>query len=102
MPTNPANARILLKQGKAKVIQRTPFAVQLLYETTAHIQPVTVGIDDGGIHVGIAAVSHMVNHCFNNNKRWLYVRILNQNWIREGNIEDRKDIERQGIGNQGF
>jgi len=58
MPTNPANARILLKQGKAKVIQRTPFTIQLLYETTEHIQPVTVGIDDGGIHVGIAAVSH--------------------------------------------
>ena len=58
MPTNSANARILLKQGKAKVIQRTPFAIQLLYETTEHIQPVTVGIDDGGIHVGIAAVSH--------------------------------------------
>ena len=58
MPTNPANARILLKQGKAQVIQRTPFTIQLLYETTEHIQPVTVGIDDGGIHVGIAAVSH--------------------------------------------
>ena len=57
MPTNPANARVLLKQGKAKVIQRTPFAIQLLYETTEHIQPVIVGIDDGGIHVGIAAVS---------------------------------------------
>ena len=57
MPTNPANARILLKHGKAKVIKRTPFVIQLLYETTEYIQPVTVGIDDGGIHVGIAAVS---------------------------------------------
>ncbi|NWH05118.1 RRXRR domain-containing protein [Desulfobacter latus] len=57
MPTNPANARILLKQGEAKVIQRTPFAIQLLYETTEHVQPVTVGIDDGGIQVGISAVS---------------------------------------------
>ena len=57
MPTNPANARILLKKGKARVIQRTPFAIQLLYETTEYVQPVTVGIDDGGIHVGIAAVS---------------------------------------------
>ena len=56
MPTNPANARRLLKQGKAKVIQRTPFAIQLLYETTEYTQPVTVGIDDGGIRVGIAAV----------------------------------------------
>ncbi len=55
MPTNPANARILIKQGKAKVIQRTPFAVQLLYETTGHTQAVTVGTDDGGVKVGIAA-----------------------------------------------
>ncbi len=39
------------------MLQRTPFAIQLLYETTEHVQPVTVGIDDGGIHVGIAAVS---------------------------------------------
>ncbi|WP_287126780.1 RRXRR domain-containing protein [Desulfobacter sp.] len=57
MPTNPANARILLKKGKARVIQRTPFVIQLLYETTEHVQTVTVGIDDGGIQVGIAAVS---------------------------------------------
>ncbi len=56
MPTNPANARRLLKQKRAKVLQRTPFAIQLLYETTEYVQPVTVGIDDGGIHVGIAAV----------------------------------------------
>ncbi len=58
MPTNPANARIMLKQGKARVIQRTPFTIQLLYETTEYIQPVTVGIDDGGINIGIAAVSN--------------------------------------------
>lgn len=57
MPTNPANARRLLKQGKAKVIQRTPFAIQLLYDTTDYVQPVTVGIDDSGVTVGIAAVS---------------------------------------------
>ena len=57
MPTNPANARQLLKQKKAKVIQRTPFAIQLFYDTTEYVQPVTVGIDDGGIHVGIAAVA---------------------------------------------
>ena len=46
--------RIMLKQGKAKVIQRTPFAIRLLYATTEHVQPVTVGIDDGGVNVGIA------------------------------------------------
>ncbi|MCP4108475.1 MAG: restriction endonuclease [Desulfobacteraceae bacterium] len=57
MPTNPANARILIKQGRAKVIQRVPFAIQLLYETAEHTQAVAVGIDDGGVKVGIAAVS---------------------------------------------
>ena len=57
MPTNPANARRLLKQDKAKVIQRTPFAIKLLYKTTEYTQPVTVGIDDGGISVGVAAVA---------------------------------------------
>jgi len=58
MPTNPANARIMLKQAKARVIHRTPFTIQLIYDTTEHIQPVTVGIDDGGINIGIAAVSN--------------------------------------------
>ena len=58
MPTHPANPRIMLKQGKARMIQRTPFTLQLLYDTTDHIQPVTVGIDDGGINIGIAAISN--------------------------------------------
>lgn len=57
MPTNPANARILLKKGKAEVISRTPFAIRLLCETTEYTQPITVGIDDGGVKVGIAAIS---------------------------------------------
>ena len=57
MPTNPANARALLQAKKAKVVQRTPFAIQLLYSTTSYTQPVTIGIDDGGVHVGLAALS---------------------------------------------
>jgi len=31
MPCHPAKARLLLKQGKAKVIKRTPFTIQLIY-----------------------------------------------------------------------
>lgn len=58
MPTTPANARIMLKEGNARVIRRTPFVIQLLYKTTEHVQPVTVGIDDGGVNIGIAAVSN--------------------------------------------
>lgn len=57
MPTHSAKARVLLKAGKAKVIQRTPFAIQLQYDSPEIVQPITVGIDDGGIHVGVAALS---------------------------------------------
>jgi len=58
MPTNPVNAGIMLKQAKARVIHRTPFTTQLLHDTTEHIQTMTVGINDGGINVGVAAVSN--------------------------------------------
>ena len=57
MPTHSAKARILVKEGKAKVIQKTPFAIQLTYASPEIVQPVTVGIDDGGVNVGIAALS---------------------------------------------
>ena len=58
MPTNPVKARILLKEKKAKVINRIPFSIQLLYDSTEYIQKTTIGIDDGGLNVGIAAVSN--------------------------------------------
>ncbi len=58
MPTNPAKARILLKEGRSKVISRIPFAIQLQYETTEFVQPVIIGIDDGGINVSIAAIAN--------------------------------------------
>ena len=35
MPTeNHAKVRVLLKQGRAKVVRRTPFTIQLLYSST--------------------------------------------------------------------
>jgi hypothetical protein len=57
MPTHPAKARVLVKQGKAYVVKRTPFIIQLTYESKTYTQPVTVGIDDGGVNVGIGAVA---------------------------------------------
>jgi len=57
MPTNPAKARILLKKKKAKVVNRTPFTIQLQYQTEERTQPITIGCDDGGIYVGLSAVS---------------------------------------------
>ena len=58
MPTeNHAKVRVLLKQGKAKVVHRCPFTIQLLYETTGYTQLITLGIDSGSKHVGISATT---------------------------------------------
>ncbi len=55
MPTTPRKARVLLKQGKAKVINTKPFTIQLLYATGETKQPVTLGIDSGYLNIGFSA-----------------------------------------------
>lgn len=57
MPCTPVIARLLLKGGKAKCIRRTPFTIKLTYETTNHVQKVTLGVDTGSGRVGVAAVT---------------------------------------------
>lgn len=47
--------RRLLKSGRAKVIQRCPFTIQLLYESRSETQPVVLGVDAGSKHVGFSA-----------------------------------------------
>ena len=49
MPTKRfGKVRRLLQAGEAKVVQRKPFTIQLLYETTEYTQPLILGIDPGG------------------------------------------------------
>ena len=57
MPTTPANARLLLKQGKAKAVQKTPFTIQLTFSSNSYKQEVVLGVDTGYKHVGLSAVS---------------------------------------------
>jgi hypothetical protein len=58
MPTERhGKVRRLLKSSKAKVVRRIPFTIQLLYETTEHTQPVTLGVDPGYQNVGLSAVT---------------------------------------------
>lgn len=58
MPTeNHAKVRVLLKQGKAKVINKCPFTIQLLYSSTNYTQKVTLGVDSGSKHIGISATT---------------------------------------------
>lgn len=58
MPTeNHAKARVLLRQGKAKVVNNCPFTIQLLYSSTNYTQVVTLGVDAGSKHIGLSATT---------------------------------------------
>ncbi len=47
----------LLRHGKAHVVSRVPFVVQLDYESTTYTQDVSLGIDAGSKHIGVSASS---------------------------------------------
>jgi len=57
MPTNPRKARLLLKEGKAKIYKYEPFTIQLIYGSSGYIQKSTLGIDAGSKNIGVAAVT---------------------------------------------
>ena len=57
MPCSPRKARVLLKEGKARVVKRTPFVIQLLQATGETVQPVTLGVDSGFLNVGLSGVT---------------------------------------------
>lgn len=56
MPTTPGEARRLLRDGKAQVVSRKPFTIQLKIATGETRQPLTLGVDSGYKHVGISVV----------------------------------------------
>lgn len=57
MPCKPQKARKLLQQGKANVIKRTPFIIQLKYGTSGYRQLVSLGVDAGTKHIGLSATT---------------------------------------------
>ena len=58
MPTeNRAKVRILLKSGKARVVKRCPFTIQLMYNTTSYTQEIALGVDSGSKHIGLSATT---------------------------------------------
>ena len=59
MPTSRhGKVRHLLKQGKAKVVKRTPFTIQLLYDSTNYTQPISLGVDAGSKVIGLSATTN--------------------------------------------
>lgn len=58
MPTEDhRKVRLLLKSKAAKVVQRTPFTIQLIHTTHVYKQPITLGIDAGSKTIGLSATT---------------------------------------------
>lgn len=57
MPCSPRKARMLLKEGKARVYRRSLFTIQLLYATGETKQEIVLGVDAGSKHIGISVVT---------------------------------------------
>ena len=58
MPTTRhGKVKYLLREGKAKVVKRCPFTIQLLYNNTTYVQPINLGVDAGSKHIGLSATT---------------------------------------------
>ena len=57
MPCGSAKARKLLKDGKAKIIKRDIFTIQLLYGSSGYKQEITLGVDTGSKTIGLSATT---------------------------------------------
>ena len=55
MPCSARKAKFLLKNGKAKVVRREPFTIQLKFGSSGYKQPITLGVDAGAKHIGLSA-----------------------------------------------
>ena len=58
MPTkNHAKVRLLLNSGKARVVNRCPFTIQLMGTCKTFTQKVSLGVDAGSKHIGFSATT---------------------------------------------
>jgi 5-methylcytosine-specific restriction endonuclease McrA len=86
MPCKPAKAKHLLTSGKAKVVNRCPFTIQLLWDCLANVQPVTCGIDKGAKQTGIACIG---------NGKVLFVATLKHRGDVKEKMTRRRECRRQ-------
>jgi hypothetical protein len=86
MPCSPRTARLLLRDGKAKVIKRTPFTIKLLIGVKGYTQPLTMGIDPGSKNIG-SAVRDEKN-------RAVYLSEIEQRTDVHKNMDQRKMYRR--------
>lgn len=87
MPTQRyGHVRRMLCSGRAKVVRRTPFTIQLTYESTSYVQPVSLGIDTGSKHIGVSAVTE---------SRELYAGQVELRDDISGNLTARRQYRRE-------
>lgn len=108
MPCKPAKARHLLQDGKANVVNRCPFTIQLLWDCEENIQEITVGIDKGSNVTGFSCVgngkilmSGEIHHRTDIKKKMDTRRANRQNrrsrkWYREERFNNRASSKRSG------
>ncbi len=108
MPCKPSKARKLLRDGKAKVVKRTPFTIQLTWDCEENTQPITLGIDKGskttgfcGVGNGEILISGHINHRTDVSKK-MTVRAANRRqrrsrlWYRTPRFLNRSSSKRSG------
>jgi len=57
MPCCPRIAKLLLRDGKAIVTQRTPFTIKLLFGSSGYKQEIILGVDAGSKTIGLSATT---------------------------------------------
>ena len=57
MPCQSRKARLLLREGKAKVANMVPFTIQLLYGSSGYTQAISLGVDAGTKKIGVSATT---------------------------------------------
>ena len=82
MPCTPAKARKLLRAGKARVVERCPFTIQLEWQCEGDVQEVTVGIDKG---------SHITGMCCVGNGTVLLAADIHHRRDVKAKMDDRRD-----------
>ncbi len=108
MPCKASKARKLLRYGKAKIINYSPFTIQLLWDCEENVQEVTLGIDKGSKISGFsclgkgqillsAEIQHRVDIKSKMDSRRSNRRNRrNRKWYRPARFNNRASSKRSG------
>ena len=103
MPTKASRARRFIKNGKAVIIKKYPFTVQLTVECDSHTQPISLGIDTGYGFIGFSATTKTkellcgtlkldgkTKERLDEKRMYRRLRRSRHHWYREPRFDNRK------------